>query len=61
MMCFACETMVWQCSTEDYMKSCFKPVLLITHTVGRICVWEDSSREEICCDFWTIFSIFKEI
>jgi len=29
--------MFWQCSNEDYMKSCFKAVLLIiTHKVGGI-------------------------
>jgi len=32
--CFAYETMFWQCSAENYMKSCFKAILLIlTHTV----------------------------
>jgi len=29
--CFAYETMFWQCSTEDYMKSCFKAILLINN------------------------------
>jgi len=38
MTCFANETMFWQGSTEDYMKSCFKALLLlITHKVGGIC------------------------
>jgi len=33
--CFAYETMFWQCSAEDNMKSCFKAILLIiVHTVG---------------------------
>jgi len=45
MTCFAYERMFWQCSTEDYTKSCFKAVLLIiAHTVGGICV---SLREGI--------------
>jgi len=50
MKCFAdydvfYETMFWQCSTQDYMKFCFKAILLIiTYMVGGICV---SSRGEI--------------
>jgi len=48
MTCFAYKTMFWQCSarsTEDYMKSCFKAVLLIiTHKVGGIC---DNSQRKI--------------
>jgi len=45
MTCFAYETVFRQCFTEDYMKSCFKALLLLlTHAVGGIFV---SSREEI--------------
>jgi len=33
--CFVYETMFWQCSAEDYVKSCFKAILLIiAHKVG---------------------------
>jgi len=54
MTCFAYETMGWQRSIEDYMKSCFKTVLLIIiHTVGGICV--SSRREIIRLDVITTF------
>jgi len=55
MTCFAYETMFWQCSTEDYMKPCFKAILLIiTHTVGRICVssWEEIIRLGLITTFY---------
>jgi len=38
MTCFACEKLFSQCSVEDYMKPCFKKLMLmIRHTVGEIC------------------------
>ena len=46
--CYAYETMFWRCSTENYMKSCFKTTLLIiTHTV--IEVYDSSRRKLIQC------------
>jgi len=43
--CYAYETVFWQCSTKNYMKSCFKATLLIvTHAVVGIC---GSSRQKL--------------
>jgi len=41
---FAYETMVWQCSVEDHMKSCFKAIFQMITTIGGIC---DSSWQKI--------------
>jgi len=43
--CYAYETMFWQSSTENYMKSYFKATLLIiTHTLVGV---YDSSRRKL--------------
>jgi len=45
MTCFAYETMFWQCTTKEHMKSYFKAdLLVITHMVGGIC---DSSQRNV--------------
>jgi len=41
---FAYETMVWQCSVEDHMKSSFKAIFQMITTVVGIC---DSSWRKI--------------
>jgi len=38
MTCLACETIFWQRSIEDYMKSCFKEILLIHPAGGFVSV-----------------------
>jgi len=52
--CYAYETMFWQWSIENYMKSCFKATLLIiTHTVVGICgsSWRKPIRLNLIATF----------
>jgi len=60
--CFAYETMFWQCSTENYMKSCFKAILLIiTHTVRGICLSSRGETSRLNHNFLLIFLIAAQV
>jgi len=41
---FAYQIIVWQCSVEHHVKSCFKAIIQMITTVGGIC---DSSWRKI--------------
>jgi len=61
--CWTYETMFYQCSTENYMKSCFKATLLkITNSCGDL--WQfatKTSQAKLICNFWLICLITANV
>jgi len=54
---FAYETMVWHCSVEDHMKSCFKAIFQMIITVGGI--YDSSWRKIIRPNFMATFDYYS--